>query len=505
MDEHRYAACDLGAESGRVMLGRLTADGRLTLEEVHRFPSPVVRLPPGPSLRWDVVAIYGALTDGLRKAARGAGGPVAGVSVDSWGVDYAVVGGGQPLLWPPHHYRDGRTADAYARLRQDPGEAYIFERTGIQFMPINTLYQLAADVAVSGPVLDRADALLTIADYFNALLSGVARVDESLASTTQLFDPRSRTWSAELIDRCGLPRHLFPQVVPPGTVLGPVRPDVAADLGFAGPTPAVVTTCSHDTAAAVAAVPAEGDGDWAFLSSGTWSLLGVERPSPLITDAVRRANFTNEAGFGGTTRLLKNLVGLWVLQELRRAWAADGTPLEYAPLMDAARAADPFRSLIDLRDGRFGTPGQMPQKVAGFCDQTGQPAPETPGQFARCVLESLALLYRDTVAELERLTGRRVGRIHVVGGGSRSELLNQFTADATGCEVVAGPVEASAVGNVLVQAIALGHLPSLAAARAVVRRSFPLTTFRPSNEPAWATASHLGVRTSLSTRIPPSG
>ena len=492
MLEHRYVACDLGAESGRVMLGRLAlgeapAGGQLTLDEVHRFPSAVVRVPPGPSLRWDVLAIYAALTEGLARAARAAGGPVAGVSVDSWGVDYALIGGGQPLLWPPHHYRDGRTAGPFARLRHDPGEAFIFERTGVQFMPINTLYQLAADVATSGPLLDRADALLTIADYFNFLFSGIARVDQSLASTTQLYDPSARDWSAELIGRCGLPRHLFPPIVPPGTVLGPVRDDVAADLPFAGPTPAVVTTCSHDTAAAVAAVPARGD-RWAFLSSGTWSLLGMELPAPLVTDAVRRANFTNEAGFGGTTRLLKNIVGLWVLQELRRAWAAQGRRFEYAELMDLARAAEPFRSLIDPRDERFAAPGGMAGKVADFCRGTGQPPPESPGQFARCVLESLALLYRTTLAELEALTGRPVTRIHVVGGGSRSELLNQFTADATGREVVAGPVEASAIGNVLVQAVALGHLASIDAIRRVVAASFPTPTFRPSDAGPWAAA-----------------
>ena len=415
---------------------------------------------------------------------------MAGVSVDSWGVDYAVIGGGHPLLWPPFQYRDGRTAEAYRRVRERVGDEVIYDQTGVQLMPINTLYQLSADADGCRPLLERADAFLTIGDYFNFLFSGVVAVDQTLASTTQLYDPRARQWSAPLIERCGLPVHLFPPIVPPGTVLGPLLADVADEVRLGGAAvPQVIATCSHDTAAAVAAVPADrggsGAADWAFLSSGTWSLLGAELTAPLINDAARRLNYTNEAGYGGTTRFQKNLVGLWVLQELRRAWATEGQALEYAALNEVAAAAEPFRSLIDPDDVRFHAPGGMPGKVVDFCRETGQPVPETPGQFARCVLESLALLYRTTLDELESLTGRRFARLHVVGGGSRSELLNRLTADATGREVLAGPAEASAVGNVLVQAIALGHLPSLEVARSVVRASFPPAVFRPAGGPAW--------------------
>jgi rhamnulokinase len=483
MDAHRYIACDLGAESGRVMLGTL-AGGRVTLAEVHRFPSAVVRMPPNGSLRWDVLAIFAELTIGLRKVGK-LGVAVDGISVDSWGVDYAVIGGHHPVLWPPFQYRDPRTTAPYTRLRRDVGEEVIFGATGIQFMPINTLYQLAADVDSCGGLLERADVFLTIGDYFNYLFSGVPCVDESLASTTQVYDPRSRQWSKELIERCGLPAHLFPRIVPPGTVLGPLLPDQATQAGVS---PTVVASCSHDTGAAVAAVPMTGGDDWAYLSSGTWSLLGVELPAPLINDHARRLNFTNEAGFGGTTRFLKNIVGLWVLQELRRSWAADGIELDYGALTEQARAAEPFRSLIRPDDERFGSPGGMPAKVADFCRETAQPVPETPGQFARCVLESLALLYGATLDDLESVTGRKVARIHVVGGGSRSDLLNAFTAEATGRAVIAGPVEASAIGNVLVQAVALGHVASIAEVRAIVRASVETPVFQPTGDARWTAA-----------------
>ena len=484
MPDHRYIAADLGAESGRVVAGTLSAGGRLTVDELHRFPSAAVSLPTpaGPSLRWDVLRTFDEVRTGLRRAATA--GPADSVSVDSWGVDYAVVGGGHPALWPPFHYRDDRTAEVSRRVRDALGDAFIFGQTGVQFLPFNTLYQLSADADACRPLLDAADRFLTIADHLNWLLSGVPAVDQTNASTTQLYDPRTRQWAWPLVDRAGLPRHLFPTIVPPGTVLGPL----AVDCGFDVP-PAVIATCSHDTAAAVAAVPAEAGDDWAYISSGTWSLLGVELPEPLITDAARRANFTNEAGFGGTTRLLKNIVGLFVLQELRRAWAARGVELSYAELTARAAEAEPFRSVVRMDDGRFATPGDMPANVAAYCRETGQAVPESAGQFARCVLEGLAVLYRSTLAEVESLTGRTVRRLHVVGGGSRSHLLNQMTADATGRTVIAGPAEATAIGNLLVQAVALGHLSTLADVRRVVRDSFPTTTYHPSGDPRWAAAA----------------
>ena len=481
-----YLACDLGAESGRVMLGCLE-DGRLTLEEIHRFTGYAVSIMG--SLRWNVLGIFDELKTGLRQAAA-RGLPVAGVSVDSWGVDYVWINQTHPMLAPPFQYRDARTDETYPRVTRELGAEFIFAETGIQFMPINTLYHLASDLEKSPALLAAADTFLPIGDYFNYLFSGVLCAEESLASTTQLYNPRLRDWSKELIARSKFPLRLFPRVVPSGTVLGPLRDDVSAETALHGVK--VVATCSHDTGAAVAAVPAldgGGDGDWAYLSSGTWSLLGVELPQPLISEAVRARNFTNEAGFGGTTRFLKNLSGLYMLQESRREWTRQGHDLDYATLTLQAREAAPFRSIIRPDAPTFARPGDMPGKIAAFCRATGQPAPETPGQFTRCIFESLALLYQETLAEIEELTGRRIARLHIVGGGSQSGLLNQFAANATGREVLAGPVEATAIGNALIQAVALGHLKSLAELRGVVRDSFPLQTYHPHDPEPWREAS----------------
>src|SRR5208282_2929831 len=324
MNPNYYVACDLGAESGRVMLGHLE-DGRIALEQLHRFPSAAVSVLG--SLRWDVLRIFEELKAGLRVLAQ-RNLPVASLSVDSWGVDYVLLNAVHPFLWPPFHYRDARTEQTYEKLRTEIGSELIFAETGIQFMPINTLYHLASDLEKSGSLLECADCFLTIGDYFNYLFSGVPRVDESNASTTQLYNPRTRSWSQELISRCGFPPKIFPQLVPPGTVLGPLLPEVAAETGLHEVQ--VVATCSHDTGAAVAAVPAQEGEDWAYLSSGTWSLLGLELSKPLISEKVRERNFTNEAGYGGTTRFLKNIVGLWILQESRREWARQGQELEYA-------------------------------------------------------------------------------------------------------------------------------------------------------------------------------
>ena len=473
MDPKCYIACDLGAESGRVMLGRLQ-ESRLQLEEMHRFPSAAVRVMG--SLRWDVLRIFEELKSGLREVAK-RGLPVASLSVDSWGVDYVLLNNVHPMLSPPFHYRDTRTEDTYDKVRKSVGSELIFAETGIQFMPINTIYHLASDLERSRDLLEVAECFLTIGDYFNYLFCGVPRVDESNASTTQLYNPQTRDWSRVLIERCGFPPKIFPQLVPPGTVLGPLLAEVAAETGLRDVQ--VVATCSHDTGAAVAAVPAENKDDWAYLSSGTWSLLGMELPAPLISEKIREHNFTNEAGCAGTTRFLKNIVGLWILQESRREWARQGLELDYAALTREAQGAEAFRSLINPRADRFMKPGDMPQKIVAYCLETSQTAPQTPGQFARCILESLALLYRVTLEEMEQLTGRTVTRLHIVGGGSQNALLNQFAANATGRHVVAGPAEATAIGNVLIQAIALGHVDSLPALRKIVRDSFALKAFQP--------------------------
>ena len=477
MTSRHYVACDLGAESGRVILGTLD-EGRVVLEEVHRFPTGATRIQG--SLRWNVLNIFEELKRGLQMiSARDVS--VASLSVDSWGVDYVLFNNRQPMVAVPYQYRDSRTEKTYDGALADGGREKIFAETGIQFMSINTLYHLISDVANNPDVLSIADQFLTIADYLNYLFSGVISAEVSLASTTQMYNPIAGKWSDDLIERFNLPGKLFPPIVPSGTCLGPLTSEIAAETGLADVQ--TIATCSHDTGAAVAAVPAEPGDDWAYLSSGTWSLIGVELPKPLINDQVLERNFTNEAGYGGTTRFLKNIVGLWLLQESRRVWQRQGNDLSYAEINQLAEEAEPYRSIINPDDARFMSPDDMPAAIVDFCQQTDQPAPETPGQFARCIFESLALLYGRTLDTIEDLTGRKIKKLHVVGGGSQSKLLNQFAADATGRTVHAGPVEATAVGNVLIQAIAMGELKSLIELRERVKASFEIDTFNPCPSP----------------------
>jgi rhamnulokinase len=473
-----YLACDLGATSGRLMLGTL-AHGRIALEELHRFPNDLVKA--GQSLHWDLPALFGALRTGLQQAAA-RHLPIASISTDAWGVDYLLYDAADQIIEPTFAYRDPRTEQGVKAARARASWETTYAETGIQFMALNTIYQLAAE---SPERLARARKLLLIGDAFNYYCSGVARHEESLASTSQLYNPTTKTWSQPLLAALGLPAALFTPVVPAGTRLGPLLSDLAAAVGL--PALEVIATCSHDTGAAVAAVPASGE-RWAYLSSGTWSLLGVELPSPVITDQSRDLNFTNEVGYGSTVRFLKNIVGMWLVEECRREWAQTGTEVGHDALFQQAAAAPAFVSLINPNDPRFFAPDAMPAKIAAFCQETGQPAPGSPGATVRCVLESLALLYRRNVRQLEQLTGRKLECLHIVGGGSRNTLLNQFTANALQLPVLAGPTECTALGNVLVQAIALGHLPSLAAAREVVRNSFEVTPFQPQSAAEWNVA-----------------
>jgi rhamnulokinase len=480
---HRYIACDLGAESGRVMLGNLD-DDRLTLEEIHRFQNGPVEV--SGSLRWDVAHIFHELKAGLRKVAERSI-PISSLSCDSWGVDYVLLDENGHVLTEPFHYRDKRTDGALARASATVSAQEVFAETGIQSMSINTLYQLLVDLEQRPSVLDSASRFLNIGDFFNYLFSGVAKAEESLVSTTQVYDPRHRRWSSRLIEEFGLPSHIFPSVVPSGTILGRLLDSVAAETGLHDAQ--VVASCSHDTEAAVAAVPAEGY-EWAYLSSGTWSLLGVENPEPIINEEARESDFSNELGHGGSICFLKNIPGLWVIQECRRAWARDGKEYSYDQLTQMAAVATPMLSFIDPMDASFATPDDMPSEVASYCRTSNQRVPLTPGEIVRCVLESLALCYRRTFHQLEQVTGRRLATLHVVGGGSKNQLLNQLTADSTGRTVLAGPVECSAIGNVLIQAIALGHIQSLAAAREIVRRSFPLVPYEPEDEMLWEEAGN---------------
>ena len=482
-----YLAIDLGAESGRVMLGTLW-EGRLTLEEIHRFSNGAVVIKG--SRRWDLLHLHAEIVEGLRKAgARDL--PIRSLSSDSWGVDYALMKGSEPFLTTPYQYRDVRTDDSYERLGNVTREE-IYAATGIQFMTINTLCQLHTDLLQRPEILKFADRFLLIGDTVNHLLGGEPVAEASLASTTQLFDPAKMDWARPLLARLRLPESIFPKVVPSGTVIGTLTPELQSETRLGAVS--VVATCSHDTGAAVAAVPATDEPGWAYLSSGTWSLLGVESPTPVLTEEARNLNFTNEVGYGGTVRLLKNIAGLWILQECMRFWRESGHDHTYTDLVNLALEATPLVSLINPGDGRFlrsgGTTasGGMPARIAEYCRETSQPVPESVGAMARCILESLSLLYRKSLGELEQLTGRKINRLHIVGGGTRNDLLNQCAASATGRKVITGPVEATAAGNILIQAIARGAVASLTEARAIVARSFPQNSYEPQDPSVWKAA-----------------
>ena len=473
MSATHYLAVDLGAESGRVMLGRLE-DGRLSLDEVHRFANRVQKIEG--HQHWDLDHLRREIFAGLEKAAA-TGTPIAGISADSWGVDYVLIDAeGQPLA-APFCYRDERTAESMSHYFQAVPREDVYAETGIQFMAINTLFQFEAERRFNAAKLEKASQFLLIADYFNEQLSGVKVAEESLASTTQIYNPVAKEWSRQLVGALGLAPSLFPKIVPSGTVLGPVAGELKAKPAFANTK--IIATCSHDTGAAVAAVPARGGDTWAYLSSGTWSLIGAELGEPVITDAAREAGFTNEIGLGGKVRFLKNLAGLWVLQECRRAWEAEGQKFDYGMLTQLATDNGPARAHLNLGDARFVSAGEMPRKIADFCRETAQPVPTTTGEYVRLILESLALTYARSLRTLEKLTARRIDTLHIVGGGSQSLLLNQLSADATGCTVITGPVEGTAIGNVLIQALALGQIESPAHLRRIVETSFPTQTYKP--------------------------
>jgi rhamnulokinase len=472
MSATHYLAVDLGAESGRVMLGTLE-NGRVSLEEIHRFPNRVLTIDQ--HLHWDLTHLEKEIFAGLEKAdARKV--PIAGISADSWGVDYVLLDAKGHVLGQPYCYRDVRVAESPARLFKKLPFSEIYQETGIQLMSINTLFHFEAQQHDDPAVFAGTDHFLNIADYFNARFSGVEAVEESMASTTQIYNPKTHAWSDKLIALLGLKKSLFPKIVPSGTVLGPVTGALKNHASLAAAK--VVATCSHDTGAAVAAVPAVGK-NWAYLSSGTWSLLGAELPQPVVTDAAREAGFTNEVGIGGSIRFLKNIAGLWVLQECKRAWEAAGQTYSYDDLTRLAVENGPAIAHICLEDARFVSHGEMPDKITAYCRETGQPEPKTAGQFTRTILESLALTYAKTLRMLEGFTGTKFEKLHIVGGGSKSHLLNTLAADATGLPVITGPVEATAIGNILIQALALGHLESSGHLRRIVENSFPTRSFAP--------------------------
>ena len=477
----RFLAFDLGAESGRAVVGLLEGD-RLRLEEVHRVPNGPVRILG--HLHWDVLRLFSEMKRGLRMCIQELGPDLASVGLDTWGVDFALLDRDDRLIGNPYHYRDPRTdgmmEEAFRRVPQQE----IFELTGIQFMQLNTLYQLLAMGLGDSAELASAQRLLMMPDLFNFWLTGEKVCEFTEATTSQFYDPRAGDWARDMLDRLGIPSHILGDIVPPGTVLGPLLPSIAEEIGLSD-VPVIAPAC-HDTGSAVAAVPYQSAPQkGCYLSSGTWSLMGAEVPEPVITPQSLEFNFTNEGGVCSTFRLLKNIMGLWLVQECRRVWAREGRSYSYDELTQMAQRAEPFVALVNPDDPAFLHPADMPAEIRAFCARTGQSAPEDTGAMVRCVLESLALTYRSTLEKLEAMLGRGLEVIHIMGGGSRNSLLCQFTADATQRPVLAGPMEATAIGNVLMQALSLGELASLKEARAVVRGSFEVVPYEPGDPTPW--------------------
>lgn len=473
-----FAAADLGAASGRVITGRVGRD-ELELAEVHRFANVPVSLPDG--LHWDVLRLYRGVLEGLRAAADR--GPVS-VGVDSWAVDFGLLDGDGALLGNPHHYRDPRAARAMPEVSARVGADELYRISGLQQLPINTVYQLAACRGSSS--WDSAATLLMLPDLLVHWLTGDVGAEMTNASTTGLFDARRRCWSTELMRRLGLPEEIFPPLREPGTAAGRLRPGVA---GAELPQLPVTAVASHDTASAVAAVPAvpATGSRFGFVSCGTWSLAGLELEAPVLTEQSRRAGFTNELGVDGTVRYLRNLTGLWLLEECLRSWRRTG---DRAQLLAEAAGQEPFAAVVDAADEGFLAPQDMPAAIAEHCRRTGQAPPPTPAATVRCILESLALAHRSTLRTAMALSGREIDVVHVVGGGSRNELLCQLTADACGLPVVAGPGEATALGNILVQARSRGLLGDRHAGRRLVAATQPLRRYEPrGSERAWAAAA----------------
>ena len=468
-----YLAFDLGAESGRALLGSLAA-GKLEVTELHRFPNTPVRVLGG--LYWDTLRLWHEIQHGIGVAVRD-GITLDGIGIDTWGVDYGLVGPDGGLCANPRHYRDPRTNGIMEKVFAIVPRGQVFGYTGVQFMQINTLFQVHAEKVMGSPALGCAKRLLNMPDLFNYWLTGEASSEATIASTTQFFNPTTMTWATELFKRLDLPGEILAPIALPGTLLGKTLDE---------PHTPVYATAGHDTAAAVAAVPVEGGANWCYISSGTWSLMGLELDVPIINEKSLAANFTNEVGVGGNVRFLKNIAGLWLLQECRRQWALDGSEYTYEQLAAMAVEARPFSAAIN--PDAFLEPGAMPSKIAAHCRDTEQAPPGTHAEYARAILESLALRYRNVLENLEALSGRRIDIIHIVGGGAKNGLLNQFVADCTGRKVTAGLSEATAIGNILVQAMGAGELKSLTEIRKVVRNSFEPGTYEPRPSDEWERA-----------------
>lgn len=473
-----YIAVDLGASSGRVILGRVR-NGEITLEETHRFENGPIE--QGGCIRWDFAKLFSEIQAGLSKAVKLAG-KIESISVDSWGVDFGLIDAQGRLFENPYHYRDKRTDGMMDEVFSVVPRRRVYEVTGIQFMQFNSIYQLEALKRQQPDSLKKTDKIIFMADLVLYHLCGEIFSEYTLASTSQLMDMRSGRWSNELFDKLSLPVNVMPKIVQPGSVVGKLKKQIADKIGCAQIP--IVATGSHDTACAVAAVPAAGD-NWAYLSSGTWSLMGVEIAKPLIDESTYKYQFTNEGGVYNTIRLLKNIMGLWLIQECRRNWNQQGQKLEFSALDRMAQSAEPFAAVINPNDSRFLAPCDMPMMINKYLAEKGGREIIDKGQMIRVILESLAFYYRRVLDILEQITGKKIDVLHIVGGGIQNELLCQFTANSTGRKVIAGPVEATAMGNVMIQAITAGRLSNIAQGRQAVAKSFKLKTYQPLEYQQW--------------------
>lgn len=478
--EKQYVAIDLGAESGRVMLGIVGAD-KLSLREIHRFPNGPID--ENGSLKWDFNKLFAQIKTGLVKAVKQSGGEIAGIGVDTWGVDFGLLGFDGKLIENPYHYRDSRNNGMMEKAFELMPRREIYENTGLQFMQFNTIYQLLSMRLNKPEVLAKAKKLIFIADLFTYHLCGKAFSEYTFASTSQLLDMRTGRWSKAIFDRLSLPRDIMQDIVKPGTIVGKLTEPLAAELKCKQIP--VIAIGAHDTASAVAAVPADEKTNWAYLSSGTWSLMGLEVPQAIINDETYKYPFTNEGGVENTIRLLKNIAGLWLLQECRRQWQKEGMDLSYAQLTDMAAKATPFAAIIDPDYNEFMLPCDMPAKINNFLTRTSQKPIDDKGPMTRVILESLALKSRWVFEKLQEVTGKSIDYLHIVGGGIQNELLCQFTADAIGKKTITGPIEATAGGNVLMQAKAVGQIKPLSDGRRIVRNSFNLKEYKPQQISEW--------------------
>ncbi len=481
--EYKFLAFDFGASSGRAMLAKFDGE-KITLEEKHRFSNDPVMV--NGEFHWDILRLFFEIKQGILKCVNSGDGDIACIGIDTWGVDYGLLDKNDKLISNPFHYRDTRTDGMYEKAFEKVSKEEIFNSTGIAFNWFNTLYQLLSSKLSGDVALENAKTLLFVPDLLNFFLTGKKRTEYTVASTSQMFDSVTYDWAYDVLKKLDLPTDIYPELIFPGEVVGTLLPELSEELGI-GEVP-VVAVASHDTGSAVASVPVVGDEDFIYISSGTWSLMGVELDSPNISADALKYNFTNEGGVNKTIRFLKNIMGLWLIQESRRQWDREGELLSFDELEAQANAAEPFASLIDPDYAAFQTPGNMPRRIREYCEKTGQKVPETKGEIVRCIAESLAFRYRYTIEGMEEVNNKKYNTIHIVGGGIKDKMICKCTANATKRVVEAGPVEATSLGNVLVQAMAMGAIKDLEEGRKVIKNSFDVARYEPEDSEAWDAA-----------------